>query len=248
MRITVAGDANPDTIAQAIDTALKGLPKQGSRENLPPLEMYYPAKTILIHRPEAEKSHILIVGPVPPSYAPNYEALQLATGVLGVSDQSRLFTAIRKELRAAYGFEASFDDFTRANGMLFMQGEVETAKLQQALDTVHDSYEKFRTGGVGLIEFPFAHRIFKNRVRTSMETPGTIAHLLTEANLTGRSYAEGLGYIERVEGLSRSKVNAAVVRHFPEFSGMLKIIVSPDREGIKADCVIADFSEAASCR
>lgn len=248
LRITVAGDANPDTIAQAIDTALKGLPKQGSRENLPPLEMYYPAKTILIHRPEAEKSHILIVGPVPPSYAPNYEALQLATGVLGVSDQSRLFTAIRKELRAAYGFEASFDDFTRANGMLFMQGEVETAKLQQALDTVHDSYEKFRTGGVGLIEFPFAHRIFKNRVRTSMEKPGTIAHLLTEANLTGRSYAEGLGYIERVEGLSRSKVNAAVVRHFPEFNGMLKIIVSPDREGIKADCVIADFSEAASCR
>lgn len=246
--ITVAGDADPEVVARAIDNALKGLPAQGARRDLPVLEMHYPAKTILIHRPEAEKSHILIVGPVPPSYAPDYEALQLATGVLGVSDQSRLFTAVRKELRAAYGFKASFDDFTRANGLFYMQGEVETAKLQQALDTVRDTYEEFRADGVGIIEFPFAHRIFKNRVRTNMEKPGTIAHLMSEAHLTGRSYAEGLGYLERVEGLSRSDVNAAIGRHFPAFNGMMKIVVSSDRNAIEADCIILDFSEAASCR
>ncbi|KPD10799.1 pitrilysin family protein [Phaeobacter sp. 11ANDIMAR09] len=248
LEIAVAGDAKPTAVAEAIDTALRALPSQNAREDLPPLQMHYPAKTILIHRPEAEKSFILIGGPIPPSYSVDYEALQLATGVLGVSDQSRLFTAVRKELRASYGFSAHFSDFTRANGMLYMQGEVETAKLQKALETVQRTYETFRTVGVGMVEFPFAHRIFKNRVRSNMDKPDTIAHLLTEAQLTGRSSSSGLQYLERVEGLSRAEVNAAILRHFPKFDDMVKIVVSPDRDAVKADCVISAFSDAADCR
>lgn len=246
--IFVAGNADPKEIASAIDITLRDLPKASGRQDFSPLVMHYPAKTILVHRPDAEKSYILVGGPVPKTYAPNQEAREIGVGVLGVSDQSRLFTAIRKELRASYGFKAWIDDFSRDNAMLYFQGEVESAKLQQAFDTVADTYEEFRTGGIGFVEFPFAHRLYKNRAVGTFDHPRGVANLLVEAWLSDRSLKDGLAYPARAAKLSRGSVNEVVARDFPPFSDMAKIIVSPERDAVAADCVISDFSEAAQCR
>ncbi|WP_165759879.1 M16 family metallopeptidase [Falsiruegeria litorea] len=248
VRVFVAGKAEVTDIAAAVDIVLEGLPTGSGRQDFPQLEMSYPAKTILVHRPEAEKSYLLIGGPVPKIYAPNQEAREIGVGVLGVSDQSRLFTAVRKELRAAYGFKAWMDSFSRENAMIYMQGEVETAKLQDAYDTVRDTYEELRTDGIGLIEFPFAQRIFKNRAYGIAEKPRGAANLMVEAWLTGRPVEDGLRYPERAAGLSRGSVNQAIQDEFPPFSQMVKIVVSPDRDAVVADCIIADFSEADRCR
>ncbi|MCE8509724.1 insulinase family protein [Ruegeria pomeroyi] len=246
--IFVAGNADAQEIAKAIDIALRDLPKVSGRQDFPQLTMRYPAKTILVHRPDIAKSYILVGGPVPKTYSPNQEAREIGVGVLGVSDQSRLFTAIRKELRAAYGFKAWMDDFSRDNAMLYFQGEVETDKLQQAYDTLRDTYEDFRTGGIGVIEFPFAQRLYNNRALAMSEKPGSIANWMVEAWLTDRPLKDGLAYPKRARDLSRSPVNAVIAQDFPPFSEMVKIIVSPERDAVVADCVISDFSDAAQCR
>ena len=110
--IFAAGNASADEIGQAIDAALQGLPAQNKRKDYPRLNMRYPGKTILLHDPKLAKSYILVAGPLPKNYAPNQEARELGMAVLGVSDQSRLHTALRKELRATYAFSAWISDFS----------------------------------------------------------------------------------------------------------------------------------------
>ena len=246
--VFVAGNAKPEEIAKAIDTTFEGLPDGFGRQDFPPLEMYYPGKTILVHRPEDEKSYILIGGALPKIYSPDQEARELGIGVLGVSDQSRLFTALRKELRATYGFRAWSDSFSRDNSMIYLQGEVGTDQLPEAYDTVRETYEEFRADGIGLIEFPFAQRLYKNRAIGMAEEPEGVANLMVEAWLSGRSVEHGLSYPERAADLSRGAVNQVIARDFPPFSEMVKVIVSPDRDAIVADCIIGDFAEAAQCR
>ena len=246
--ILVAGNADPEKIASAIDIVLRNLPKESSRQDFPPLVMHYPAKTILVHRPDIEKSYVLVGGPVPKNYTPGQEAREIGVGVLGVSDQSRLFTAIRKKLRASYGFKAWINDFSRDNAMLYFQGEIETSKLEQAYHTLRDTYEDFRTGGIGFIEFPFAHRLYKDRTVGMLDHPRGIANLMVEAWLSDRSLKDGLAYPVRAADLSRGSVNEVIARDFPPFSEMVRVIVSPERDAVAADCVISDFSEAALCR
>lgn len=246
--IFVAGNADIEEIAAAIDITLRDLPEGSGRRDMIALAMHYPAKTILVHRPDAETSYILVGGPVPKTYAADQEAREIGVGVLGVSDQSRLFTAIRKELRAAYGFKAWIDDFTRDNAMLYFMGEVETAKLASAYETIRDTYEDFRNHGIGRVEFPFAHRLFKNRAAEMLDQPQGVANLLVEAWLSDRSLRHGLAYPERAADLSRGSVNKVIQSDFPAFTEMLKIVVSPDRNAINADCIIGDFSDAVSCR
>jgi predicted Zn-dependent peptidase len=244
----VAGNADPETIGRAIDTVLTGLPVQSGREDFPPLDMHYPAKTILVHRPDMDKSYILIGGPVPRNYSDGQEAREIGVGVLGVSDQSRLFTAIRKELRAAYRFNAWISDFSRDHAMLYFHGEIDTGKLDQALLTLETTYETFRTDGISRVEFPFAGRIYRNRAAEIAEHPESVANLMVEAWLTGRTPEHGLAYPERAGALSRAETNTVIRDQFPPFETMVKIIVSPDRDAVQADCVVADHSEAANCR
>ena len=246
--VFAAGNAEAEEIAAAIDAVLAALPEGSGRQDFEPLTMHYPNKTILVHRPENEKSYILFGGPLPRIFSADQEARELGIGVLGVSDQSRLFTAIRKELRATYGFSAWSDRFSRDNAMIYFQGEVDTDQLQEAYDTVGETYEEFRNGGIGLIEFPFAQRLYKNRAIGMSEKPETVANLMVEAWLSGRSIEHGLSYPERAADLSRGAVNEVIARDFPPFSEMVKIIVSPDRDAVEADCIISDYSEAGQCR
>ena len=167
---------------------------------------------------------------------------------MGVSDQSRLFSAIRKELRAAYRFNAWISDFSRDHAMLYFQGEIDTAKLGDAYTTIRDTYEEFRRNGIGRIEFPFAQRLYKNRATGVLEHPRGVANLMVEAWLTDRTINSGLSYPERAASLARGPVNQVIREEFPPFAGMVKIIVSPDQNAIAADCIIQDFSQAVTCR
>ncbi len=247
LTLFVAGNAGVKDVGAAIDVALRGLPETSGRQDFTPLTMRYTGKTILVHRPDVQKSFILVGGPMPKTYSADQEAREIGIGVLGVSDQSRLFTAIRKELRAAYGFEAWGTDFSRAHNMIYLQGEVETAKLQDALETIEVTYEDFRTGGIGPVEFPFAKRLYRNRALGIAESPQGAANLMVEAWITGRDIGHGLAYPMRASDLTRGDVNMVIARDFPPFSQKVKVVVSPDRDALVADCIISDYTEAGQC-
>lgn len=245
--ISAAGNGSADDIARGLDITLKGLPSDHKRRNHEPLDMRYSGKTILIHRPGEEKSYMAIVGALPPAGHPDNLAIQLGAGVLGQSGQSRLFKAVRDEVRSVYGFGARIFAFTRAQDMLSLSGEVETSKLAQTLDKVESTYDTFTSDGIGFVEFTFAKRIMLKRIRTNYEKLSTLAFVMTEAILQGKPLSDAINLETKADNLDRSSVNAAIAEHFPEFGNMLKVIVSTDANAVETDCVILDFSETDSC-
>ena len=246
--IFAAGPATAAEIGQAIDAALQGLPAQNKRKDYAPLAMRYPGKTILLHDPKLAKSYILVAGPVPKNYAPSQEERELGMAVLGVSDQSRLHTALRTELRATYAFSAWMSEFSRDSAVLYFQGEVDTAQVAKALQTIETTYTTLRQEGISAVEFPFAKRLYANRAKTMVSQPKDAANMMAEAWLTNRSPVQGLGYAQRATALQRAAVNRVIATQFPSFDSMTKIVVSPDAKAVQADCVITHFTQAARCR
>jgi len=247
LTITVAGNAELADINRAIDTVLEGMPatEQTPMTNFPGPDLL--EKTILLHKPNVEKTVILIVGHLPAHSEEDDVAMQLGVGVLGWGKQSRLFKAVRSELRASYGFGAGTWDMTRKHRVLHLSGEIETGKAQQVLDTVRDSYKKFRNGGVGLVEFPIAKRFYLQRIREEIEEPASVAYLMMDAEMNGFGKDYMPNIVDKISAQSRSNVNQTIQRGFPEFDSMLKIIVTPDASAITDACIITEIDQWESC-
>lgn len=245
--IAVAGNASMEETAKAIDMSLMGLPASDSRENLQPLSLTFEQKTILVHRPDTEKSYLLMAGPLPRQNHPDDLAHALATGVLGQSEQSRLFKTVRGEQRAAYGFSANKYSFSRSSEVLALQGEIENEKMPQVIQAVGKAYEEFRSNGIGPVEFPIAKRIMLKRTREASQKPSTVAFLMTENELRGFEQSRALSLVSRSKALTRAAVNQAIAQNFPTMDQMVTVVVSPDRDIVEADCVISHFSEIEQC-
>lgn len=247
LTITVAGNAQVESINSAIDTVLSGMPNK-ERSPLPEFAgAVIQGKTILLHKPEVEKSVLLVIGNLPTHSEGQDVPIQLGVGVLGWGKQSRLFKAVRSELRATYGFGANTWDMTRQHRVLHMSGEIETEKAQQVLETVRSSYEKFRKNGVGLVEFPIAKKFYVQRVREEMEKPSSVAYMMMDAKLNNFSADYMPDLISQVKAQKRSEVNLSIKQAFPEFDSMLTIIVTPDANAIASACVITEIEQWKNC-
>ena len=245
--IAATGSANFDVIDAGIDIALKDSPAGKSAPTIPLPDLKVPGKTIVFHAPKAEKSMILIFGKAPAAADNQDLPFNLSLGVLGYGQQSRLFKAVRTGLRASYGFGSGYIDYTRNQRLFQMSGEVETAKLSSALETVRETYEEFRTDGVGLIEFPFARRFYRQRIESSMAKPQEATYLLMEGLLNGAPAGELATLQSRIDNLERGKVNGFISKTFVKFDDLLKIIVTPDAAAVKGDCVITAYEQWRSC-
>jgi zinc protease len=198
-------------------------------------------QTILLHKPDVEKSVILVIGRRPPHTEEQDIPLQLGVGVLDWCKQSRLFKAGRTVLHASYGFGAGTRDMTRQHRVLHLSGEIETENAQLALDTVRSSYDKFRKNGVGLVEFPIAKKFYVQRVSEEMQKPSSVAYMMMDAKLNDFSANYMPTHVSQVKAQKRSEVNQSIKQAFPEFDSMLKIIVTPDAEAITGACVINEI-------
>ena len=247
LTITAAGNASADQLAAEIDRVLQDMPA-GSKPEIPVFdEPAFPGKTVLLHQPDAPKSAILIMGNLPPHGVDMDLPVQLGVGVLGFGKQSRLFKAVRSGLRAAYGFSAGMFDKTRDHRLLHISGEVETAKLQAALNETEKTYEEFRDKGIGRLEFPIARRFLANEMNGELKKPESVAYLLMEAqrNQFGEDYVPTM--LDRLGNLERSAVNALLKEQLPAFDSLLKIIVTPDADAIDGACVITSIDDWAQC-
>ncbi|MFK8076716.1 MAG: M16 family metallopeptidase [Granulosicoccus sp.] len=247
LTITVAGNAEIESINSSIDKVLIGMPDSQRKPMADFGGAQISDQTILLHKPDVEKSVLLVVGRLPARTEEFDVPVQLGVGVLGWGKQSRLFTAVRTDLRAAYGFGAGVWNMTREQRVLHLSGEVETGKAQDVLNMVRESYEKFRTKGISLIEFPIARKFYVQRVRDEIKEPSSVAYMIMDAKLTGFSDAYFPSLLGRIQAQSRADVNKTIMSTFPEFDSMLKIIVTPDENAIEGACVITAIDQWESC-
>ena len=166
---------------------------------------------------------------------------------MGVGKQSRLFKALRSGLGASYGFSAGVIGYTRDYRMLHMSGEIETARLEEALKEIEDAYQEFHKSGVGPIEFPVAQSISRRKTSKLLQDPVNMAFSVTEAmrNGFGRDYVQKI--LESIDDMERSAVNEIIKTSMPAFDQMLKVIVTPDKDAIEGACVISSIEQAREC-
>ncbi len=89
-------------------------------------------QTVFLHVPEAEKTTIGILGRLPPTSQGNDLTDLLALSYFSQKGSGPLFSALRTEQRASYGFQAGFFNYNRQNRALVITGAV---AAEQAADS-----------------------------------------------------------------------------------------------------------------
>ena len=245
--VAVAGSATSDVVAKELDLLFKDLPDHGGSD---PLEFSQPVVqggTVVFHSPDAPKSVVILIGNLPPSDQEINQPLKLGVGVLGFGKNSRLFKTVRSGMGASYGFGAGMFDFTRNYRMLEMSGEIETAKLQEALTEIEDAYSKFHESGVGRIEFPIAKRIYKRELGKQLQDPVSMAFSVSAAMRSefDKDYLQKA--LSDINDMKRSSVNEVIRDLMPAYDGLLKVIVTPDKDAVEGACVISNLDQVREC-
>ncbi len=117
---------NRKDAGKAVDLLLSGLPK-GKNLDVADRQPNTKPRTILLHLPDAEKTTLGFIGQLPPTSEGSDLTDLLALNFFSRPSNGPLFDAIRTELRASYGFQAGFTNYDRANRIMFIAGEAETA-------------------------------------------------------------------------------------------------------------------------
>ena len=241
--ITAAGSAPVEAVGQAIDTALAGLPEAPNRQPRTFAGPDVKPRTVVLHDPESPKSLIMAFGPLSQPTADDSPALGMATAVLGSGQQSRLFRVMRTDLRAAYGFRAGINSFTRHYRLLRMGGEVDTALLPEALTALRGTYEQFREEGIGEEEFTVTRDLMQQRIAQGMKRPTRVVNRLMSSRLRNRPDGHFESTEARIAGLDWETVNAEIRQTLPPFEEFLTIVVTPDAEALEGACVITAIDQ-----
>jgi len=245
--IAVAGSADAETVAKEIDLLFADMPANAP---IKPMAMKKPnttGKTILLHNPDAPKSVVVIVGNYPPNSEASNTELDLAVGVFGKGQQSRLFKTVRAGLGATYGFGAGVSDVTLDHRIIEMSGEIETKKLQEALKEIEQAYTEFRGSGVSPEEFKVAKTVYKRNLKEMLQRPANVAFELNQAVREGYSAEYMKSTFSRIDSMDINHVNSVVSDSFPAYEGMLKLIVTPDDKAVDGACVISKIEDAKDC-
>jgi zinc protease len=244
--IAIAGDLTVEAAGAAIDMLMQGLPEIAAGRALKP-SLNYAHRTILLHRPDLKTSSLTFIAPLPPTKEGKEMEDIIIVQALGGDDQSALFKAVRTELRAAYGFGAGVDAYSRENRILAMNGEVETAKLSSVRDAVLAAYKKFKSDGPeGDIEprkTPIRASIDEGKDNVSRMSFGALM-----ASLDGQEPEMTLKVGELLAAVSIESVKARLTAAYPEAEQFVLIAVSPDQNSLSGACVIKSPEEAVKCK
>jgi len=138
--VTVAGNLPPESVAKEIDHLFADLPDIPPTQPIEFDKPTIPGETILLHVPDLPKSIVVINGEFPALNQETESALNLAIHVFGGDKQARLFKSVRSALGASYHFEADTRYYASQYRTLELKGEIETEKVQAALDAKKNLY------------------------------------------------------------------------------------------------------------
>jgi zinc protease len=244
--IVIAGAINAVVAGKAVDTLFSQLPEGKSLAPVTPKADFSPRR-ILLHVPEAQTSTLEFFGPLPPTRMGGEVEDLLLASILGGSDNSVLFDAVRTGLRASYGFGAGIDGYSRELRFLFLAGEVETGKLAEAETIVRTAYAEFlkapQLGDLSALKRPLATHIEQN-----MRDPITASFPLLVGLLDGQDPDVILRLTALLEEVTDETLHSRASSAFPSAEDLIVLAVSPDATALPDACVIKTPPEAVNCR
>lgn len=243
--IVIAGDITATDAGGAVDRLLSDLPV-ASPHTAPALKADFSPKRILFHAPDASTSTLVLMGPLPPTREGGEFEDILLTTILGGSDNSVLFDAIRTKLRASYTFNAQIDAYARNLRLLVLSGEVETAQVAEAEAVLREAYSAFRAdvpvGDIAALKAPFL-----GQASETANDPAAVSYSALMALFDGQDPAQSLALAEVLDRVSEATLWARAGSAFPAADALIVLAVSPDAAALPGACVITAPAEAANC-
>lgn len=244
--ISVTGAISRKDAGRAVDTLLSQLPT-GQTQTPPKVQTDFTPKIILLHKPDAQKTTLSLVGQLPPTSQGNDLADLLALTFFKRTGNGPLFDAVRTDLRASYGLQAGVTNYDRGTRLVFIAGEIETAKLAQAADLVRKTYETYRTApdltGLDELRQGLAEATAKNVLYVNVA-----ARAMLEFALDGLDpgMAPKLGAL--LENVTAQDVQDRLQAVFPSGNDLIVIAASPDATALPGACVITEIQQASQCK
>jgi predicted Zn-dependent peptidase len=132
--VSVVGDVTAAAVKPVVEQALAVWPKGGERPSFtyPAVPEPKPTRIVLVDKPGAAQSTVVIGRPGPPRTTPDYFALEVMNTMLGGMFQSRLNANIREEKGYSYGVGSEFD-YGKGPGAFSSSGDVVSDKSDAAL-------------------------------------------------------------------------------------------------------------------
>ncbi len=245
LTIAVTGAISREDAAKAIDRLLFALP-EGRDRSAPAVEADFSPKTILLHLPDAEKSILGFFGRLPPSAEGGYLTDLLALRFFARPVDGPLFDAVRTVLRASYGFDAGYMNYGRAIRIMFISGEVESAKLGEATASILNRYEDFRTKP-DLTDFAAMRRDFVGGSTRNVQYVDIAARRILQLALDGHETGDAPRLGELLNDIRLDIVIERLSRVFPSRDELIVVAVSPNADALPGACVITRIEMAARC-
>lgn len=243
--ITVTGAISEDDAGKVVDRILSALPERDAAKIQPTTADFSP-KTVLLHAPEAEKSVLGILGQLPSTDDGKDTTDLLALHFFSRSGSGPLFEAVRTEMRASYGFNAGYTNYARDTRVLFIAGEVETAKLGAVTDKVLETYEDYRTNP-DLTGLDDLRESLASDMDENAEYADIAARMMLELALDGLDPASTPRIGDIVRDIMAKDVAERMLTKYPSSEDLIVFAISPDKDALPGACVITAIEQVLEC-
>jgi len=244
-KLVIAGALDAAEAGRIVDALLEGLP-EGTPVPALSIRASLKPKRILLHIPDAQTSTLAFIAPLPPAAEGGEMEDLILIRALGSGENSVLFDAVRTQLRAAYGFGAGLDGFTRANRLLVLRGQVDADKLAQTEEVVRAAYSAFRSegpmGALADLKASLAERI---QIKTN--DPASSAFSALMAVLDGQSPQMAFDLKQVLDAVSEASLKARLQHLYPAPEDFVVLAVSPNADALPGACVITEPEQAKVC-
>jgi predicted Zn-dependent peptidase len=233
--IVVAGDATAATLLPLLERtfgAWKGASgTQPGLPTIPPAKQISKRRILLVDKPDAPQSQIVIGRVGPPRSTPDFFPLVVTNTILGGSFTSRLNHNLRETKGYTYGASSQFD-FRLSTGPFAASAAVQTDKTGASLTEFFKELEAIRAE-VPADELTRAKNYTARRFPSAFETSGQLAGRVRDQFVYGLPADYFNTYVSRIEAVTAQDVQR-VAREWIDPATMVVVIVG-DRRKIEAE-------------
>jgi len=243
--IAVTGAISEADAGRAIDQVLAGLPV-GAPVPQPAIDLNIPPKRVYLHLPEAEKTTLGFLSQLPPTSEGGDLIDLLALAHFSSGLESPLNKAIRTELRASYGFQAGYANYDRAMRVMFIAGEVESEKLNEAVDVILETYESHRIAP-DLEGFDSLKEQSVIGTKENVDYVDVAANTILQFVMDGQDPTQTPRLDEVMAEITQDDVINRLADIYPAGDQLFIVAAGPLPDGFEGACVVTSPQDAFDC-
>ncbi len=218
--VIVVGDFNADAMLIRLKALFSGWENSGwknakTNPAITPARDFTTAKVLLVDKPDAIETTLLIGGKGVTRANPDYVAISVINTILGGRFTSWLNDELRVNAGLTYGARSSFSSY-RQSGSFSISTFTKTATTVAAIDLALETYQRLWKKGVDETTLASAKAYVKGQFPPKYETSTQLSRLLAEMFVYGFDQDFINNFEQQVNSLTTAKAKQIIDKYFPK--------------------------------